>query len=283
MVGCASPVSVRHHYELSVVDIDDKQLEGVKIDYELQDLSTPVIRSSYTTLPDGTLTVSLNTMGHVTMNRALNSSTFIFKVSKQGYFPKNGRLTTTEIDNQRKPAKTEIVTLIKAGDYYDKDYLKILGKSDVLFLAKTLIFIWTVVDLNLTPESTLQIGSVKASKFKGNKYLQFTFIHNNVFNTLKLSKHDVGTILFTEAVRDTLIPLSENIGDSKMFYGYEFKVIGYMKNFAYEYETAKPIEYSFLIPANVINKYKNRDITGQQVLDASTILMENQRIELKLQ
>jgi len=60
-------------------------------------------------------------------------------------------------------------------------------------------------------------------------------------------------------------------------------VIGYTKDFTEEYSTAKPIEYRFMIPENVVRKYKNKDISGQQVLNASVILMDDERIELKLQ
>jgi len=38
-----------------------------------------------------------------------------------------------------------------------------------------------------------------------------------------------------------------------------------------------------MIPEKIVRQYKNKDISGQQVLDASVILMDGERIELKLQ
>ena len=78
-------------------------------------------------------------------------------------------------------------------------------------------------------------------------------------------------------------PLNEYVGSSDLFYGYDLTVIGYTKSFIEENATEKPIEYRFLIPAKVVTQYKNNDISGQQVLDTSVILMDDERIELKLQ
>lgn len=81
-------------------------------------------------------------------------------------------------------------------------------------------------------------------------------------------------------------PLNDHISNPKMFYGYDLKVIGYTKNFAdkySEYSAGTPIEYRFMIPEDIVRKYKNKDISGQVVLDSSIILMDDERIELKLQ
>jgi hypothetical protein len=38
-----------------------------------------------------------------------------------------------------------------------------------------------------------------------------------------------------------------------------------------------------MMPESVVRKYKNKDITGQDLLNQSIILMDADRIELKLQ
>jgi len=84
-------------------------------------------------------------------------------------------------------------------------------------------------------------------------------------------------------IRKVLSPLNEYLGSSNLFYGYDLTVVGHTKSFAEEYATAKSIEYRFMIPESVVRKYKNKDISGQKVLDESVILMDDERIELKLQ
>ncbi|MDP1816779.1 MAG: hypothetical protein Q8K92_20160, partial [Leadbetterella sp.] len=116
-----------------------------------------------------------------------------------------------------------------------------------------------------------------------NNYLQFKFANINVYNSLKLNKYDIGKTLFDDVIRKILSPFNEYIGNSNLFYGYDITVVGHTKSFAEEYATSKAVEYRFLMPEGVVRKYKNKDISGQQVLDQSVILMDDERIELKLQ
>ena len=37
--------------------------------------------------------------------------------------------------------------------------------------------------------------------------------------------------------------------------------------------------YKFVVPIEVVVRYKNNDVTGQQVLDESVILLDDERIE----
>ncbi|MEQ1838436.1 MAG: hypothetical protein ABL858_08930, partial [Candidatus Nitrotoga sp.] len=60
-------------------------------------------------------------------------------------------------------------------------------------------------------------------------------------------------------------------------------IYGHMKSFADKAAVSEKIEYRFLIPQEIVKKYKDKDISGQQLLDASVILMNDERIELKLQ
>ena len=66
-------------------------------------------------------------------------------------------------------------------------------------------------------------------------------------------------------------------------YGYDLIVNGYTKSFADENASNTEIEYRFYIPKDVVAKYKNKDISGQQLLDSSIILMDDERVDFKLQ
>ena len=105
----------------------------------------------------------------------------------------------------------------------------------------------------------------------------------NVFNSLKLDKYDIGKEVFDEVIRKILSPLNDYIGDSELFYGYDFAVTGYTKSFAEKFAVAEDIERRFMVPESIVSKYKDKDISGQQVLDSSILLMDDERGEFRLQ
>lgn len=291
MVGCApvqySPVekqkpTVQHQYELTVVDVDGNPLEGVRIDYELKDRKSVVKSTSYITTTDGKLSESLSATPDPQFTYStFYESEFDYKASKDGFYSKSGKLSKYETDSNYTPAKKETMTLIRPIDYLNKEFASTL--SDVKLKTRILSFIDLIILQGLVTESVLETHSVNLVPFKGNSYLQFKFTNVNVYNSLKLDKYDIGKRLFDEVIRKILSPLNEHIAESNVFYGYDLTVVGHTKSFADEYATAKPIEYRFMIPEKTVRKYKNKDISGQQVLDASVILMDDERIELKLQ
>ena len=155
--------------------------------------------------------------------------------------------------------------------------------SDAKLKSRILSFIDLIILQGRVTESLLEMHSINLAGFKGNSYLQFKFTNVNVYNSLKLDKYDIGKRLFDEVIRKVLTPLNEHIGNSKLFYGYDLTLVGNTKSFTEDYATPKQIEYRFLIPGKTVSLYKDKEITGQQVLDSSVILMDDERIELKLQ
>jgi len=276
--------TVPHQYELSVVDVDGNPLEGVKIEYTLKDRGNILESSSYTTSFDGLLTKRLD----ATMDPAYSylksyKSEFDFKVTKDGYYSKSGTMSSEygEKYSSSKPIEKNKIILIRPIDYFDKNFASTL--SDAKLKKRILDFIDLIILQGLVTESVLETQSVNLVPFKGNSYLQFKFTNVNVYNSLKLDKYAIGKRLFDEVVRKILTPLNEHVAESNLFYGYDLTVVGHTKSFAEEYASAKPIEYRFMIPEKIVRKYKDKDISGQQVLDASIILMDDERIELKLQ
>lgn len=293
IVGCA-PVqrstvqeqipTVQHQYELSVVDVDGNPLQGVKIEYTLKDRDNILESSSYETVSDGFLRKSLNATADPRYSYLKTyKSEFDFKATKDGYYPKSGTMSSNygEKYSYGKPVEINKIKLIRPIDYFNKQFASTL--SDVKLKSRILSFIDLIILQGLVTESVLETQSVNLVPFKGNDYLQFKFTNVNVYNSLKLDKYDIGKRLFDEVVRKVLTPLNEHVAESNLFYGYDLTIVGHTKSFAEEYATAKPIEYRFMIPEKTVRQYKNKDISGQQVLDASVILMDDERIDLKLQ
>jgi hypothetical protein len=132
-------------------------------------------------------------------------------------------------------------------------------------------------------DADVMLRGMGTSVFKSKKYFQMKINTTNTFNTLKLDKYAVAKRLFDDSIRKILNPLNENISNSKTFFGYDLIVFGHMKSFAEKDAISEKVEYRFLIPQEIVRRYKDKDISGQQLLDASVILMNDERIELKLQ
>lgn len=287
MVGCATvprqPPTVLHQYELSVVDVDGNPLEGVKIEYTMKDDKRVVKASSYTTTTDGLLREKLIVTSDPSYYILTTyKSVLEFKASKDGYYPKSGNMSSEYGQKYSlRPVEKDKIRLIRSIDYFNKEFASTL--SDVTLKTRILSFIDLIILQGLVTESVLETQSVNLVSFKGNSYLQFKFTNVNVYNSLKLDKYDIGKRLFDEVIRKVLSPLNEHVAVSNLFYGYDLTVVGHTKSFADKYAIGKPIEYRFMIPEKIVRQYKNKDISGQQVLDASVILMDDERIELKLQ
>lgn len=292
IVGCTPiqysrpALTVQHKYELSISDVDANPLNGVKIEYTLKDDDRVVKNSSYTTSFDGMLKDALNVTSDSTYQYLdINTyrSEFSYKASKDGYYPKSGTMSSTyqPSNSYSEPVQKDKITLIQPIDYFDKDFVSRI--TDAKLKIRILDFIDLIILQGLITESVLETHSINLISFKDNSYLQFKFTNANVYNSLKLDKYDIGKRLFDEVIRKVLTPLNEHIGDSKLFYGYDLTIVGYTKSFADKYATSKQIEYRFLIPGKIVSQYKNKEISGQQVLDSSVILMDDERIELKLQ
>lgn len=277
---------VLHQYELSVVDVDGHPLEGVKIEYTLKDYDRIVKSSSYTTASDGLLRESLN----VTANPMFSYSTIYkseieYKASKSDYYSISGKMSSTygpeNTFDKSKPVEKNKLTLIRPTDYFNKEFASTISDSNLK--TRVLSFIDLIILQDLVGESVLKPQSVNLVSFKDKNYLQFRFTNINVFNSLKFNNYDIGKRFFDDVIRKALSPINEYIGNSNLFYGYDLVVVGYVKRFVGKNATVKPIEYRFMIPESVVREYKNKDVSGQQVLNASIILMDDERIELKLQ
>lgn len=170
-------------------------------------------------------------------------------------------------------------TLSSPDDYFKKDFLN--SKNKKLY-NKINEFIDYLVIKSILSNCVLMKRSVGIDNFKAKKYITFSFESMNVYNSIKYNKYDIGKLIFDEVIRKVLEPLNNYLFDYSGSAGYDLIVKGYTKSFVNDSDV-KGIEYRFIIPKEIATKYKNKDISGQTVLDKSIILMDDERIELKLQ
>lgn len=281
---------ITHSYEITVLDLDGKPLEGANMQYTLKNQDTVIKDTVVVTPLSGKVTASVRATPyeyfkyHKESGMIFNTkSEMNYKVTKEGYYSQSGSaiLRYGEQSLNGNPVETKTVTLLKPTDYFRPTFLstvkgqatkvKILGFIDLLLLQ------------SLLTDSYLETQTIDLVNFKDKDYLAFVFNNINVYNSLKLNKYDIAKILFDEVIRKVLNPLNDYLGDSQGFFGYDLTIWGHTKSFANEDASKQKIIYRFLIPNEIVKKYKLKDISGQQVLDASIILMDDERIELKLQ
>jgi hypothetical protein len=268
-----------HNFSLQIVDASGEPLDGTIVSYKILNRDNLGKEDTIKVSPDGLFSVSFEATAdpkyrHVRSYR----STFEYTVSKEGYYSKSGNLSSFKEGYDSQDAK---IVLIKPMDYLNPSFASSEPGRNVK--EKILAFITAIRLKSLLHDADLKVYSINLSPFKDKMYLQFGFNTFNPYNSLKMNKYDIGNSLFDEVVRKVLSPMNENISDPKAFYGYDLSVTGYTKNSDDKYASGTAIEYRYIMPESLVRKYNDRIISGQKLLDGSVILMNDERIELKLQ
>lgn len=213
-------------------------------------------------------------------------SSILYEIKKEGYFGKSGKISNDFSDissgdiDPVTPVKIHIATIYNANDYMAPEFG---SKPEDRELRQKAIRFFNVIRLqSILNKADLPLEAFNSSSFKGKRYFQLNLNSTTEYNSLKFNKYDIGKQIFDESLRKILSPLNEHISSPKMFFGYDIIINGHSKNFGKESAVPETIKYRFLMPQSAVKSYKDQDIAGQQLLDASIILMNDERIELKL-
>ncbi|MBU4264442.1 MAG: hypothetical protein KKC76_21555 [Proteobacteria bacterium] len=125
--------------------------------------------------------------------------------------------------------------------------------------------------------------SIQENTFKDNKYLRIKFVDGNTYNLIKLNKYQIGARLFDETIRKIVgnEVLPEIIRND--LYGYNIEIVSSAANFLNKADTFEGLRYSFFIPKKQATEYAQKDIAGQDLIDSSTVLLNDERVKIKLQ
>lgn len=207
-----------------------------------------------------------------------------YSVSKVTFYSNSGTLSSSfgsKHSYTKEQTKKGAVTIYQAVDYLSEAFAA--SSTDRDLRDQALKFMSLIRLQSLIVDADVMLRGMGTSSFKSKKYFQMKINTTTTFNSLKLDKYAIAKRLFDDSIRKILNPLNENISNPKSFYGYDLTIYGYTKSFAEKDASPEKIEYRFLIPQETVRRYKDKDISGQQVLDSSVILMNDERIELKLQ
>lgn len=292
LAGCASPgpsyevpLSVPHGYKVQVKDSAGKPLSGVQISGDFSGLYNPNKQTlTCTTDEAGTCPEFVyQTMRDATSYFPGYQSDAVLVARKDGYFQdasSNSSRYGSKYSSD-KPTQDVNFTLYKAVDYLQEGFAK--ASSDKDLRERMLHAIGPVRSQSFLSDAKLMLNSVGTEEFKGKRYLRVKINSTSVYNTLKMNNYAIGTTLFDGIVRKVVDPLNNAVSSSKSVYGYDVVVVGHSKNFLEKYAIDDDLEYRFLMPESAARRYKNKDISGQELLNSSVVLLNDERIDLKLQ
>lgn len=273
-----------HTYNISVVDAKGSPIRDATVVAELTGNSTPNRTLNCSTDENGKCpSIEYRVYRDATYSYVVSySSKAKISVTKDGYYKQTSSASSNAGSAVGNYSNSDAkITLLKPTDFINQNLDS--GKSSQEVKSSVLKFLDAIRLQSLLVDTSVMLGGIGNSEFKGKNYLQVKLDSSNVYNSLKLSKYDLGKTLFDDSVRKILNPLNESIILPKNYYGYDVIINGKIKSFADQYASAKSVEYRFLMPAQMVRKYKDKEISGQALLDSSIQLMDDERIELKLQ
>ena len=287
MTGCAPqptpiPPSVEtnlHTYNVIVKDMDGNPIENVEVEYTSKDQTFLQDTGVEYTGTDGTVSIEVKATPDSKHRYPRSYNTvFEYTAKKEGYYSVRGimrsRASTWAFEK-------DYVTLIKATDYFDQDFIS--SAEGIELKAKILPIVDLIESQGHSSKALLQKRSIKLLEFKAKRYLSIGFDTLSVYHSLQLNRYDIGKRLFDQIVRKILGPLNQHISDKRAFYGYNIVIRGHTKSLAGKYAPIEDIMYSFFMPIDAVREYKNKDISGQALLDRSIILIDDERVEFSLQ
>lgn len=282
----AAPANAKvlHSYSVSVTDAKNQPMPNTKVLIELQSKGAQGETVNCDTDASGKcpgITYMVGSDPGFTYIKSYTSTARV-TVDKDGYY-KQTAVGTSDVGSTGGSNKgsTVNVKLIKPDDYFNASLQS--GKSNQEVKESVKKFLDQIRLQSLLVETSVALEGIGAVDFKGKAYLQLKLESGNVYNSLKVNKYDMGKTIFDDSVRKILTPLNDLVVLPKSYTGFDILVIGQTKSFAEKYALPKKVEYRFIMPAAAVKKYKDKEISGQGLLDSSIILMDDERIDLKLQ
>ena len=281
-----NPGIASHNYTVTAVDTLGKPAKGANVEWKTKANKS---EQTYTATTDdngiSTITLTVEPVKSTSISWADYQSEATYSVKKEGYFTTSGRLSENSYyssSGAREPSpKSAKALMVRPIDYLSSNFAQ--EKQFAQLRGKVLDFLALIRLESILNEADLKIGGVKLQDFKGKRYLTLELSSDNVFNSLKLDRYAIGKKVFDETVRKTLNPLNDKISDQKLFYGYNVIVNTRIKSFSEEYATGNALRYEFMMPQASVRSYKDKNISGQKLIDDSIVLLNDERIDLKFQ
>ena len=127
------------------------------------------------------------------------------------------------------------------------------------------------------------IPEIDFRTFKEKLYLEVKINYLVTYNTLKVSMYDAASMTFDEVVAKLARKLSTDFKKQDEIAGFIFNVTYTNKDFLEKYDMPRNVTNEFILPKDACRKYTALDITNQDLINQSIILVDGERISLNLQ
>jgi len=274
------PTPLIHKFNIIVTDRKMNPVEGaiVKLESDLNNLEK--IESYIQTDVHGRASKIFNyNNSDYFCNDELRSeaaTSITYSVLKDGFYQKS---SDTKIYMYKE--NNEKVVLTQPSDFFEDEFLSL--KKYKKLIGSTYNLLNSLLLESYLRDCVLNYNSISLESFKRKNYLRLQFTDVNTYNSIKLTNYDIAKRIFDEVVRKLLNPLNDNLSKSQDVDGYCVVIKTKSKNIIDEKAISKDLVYKFYLLKTEVTNYKNKDITGQQLIDKSIILLNDERIDLKFQ
>ena len=127
------------------------------------------------------------------------------------------------------------------------------------------------------------IPEIDFRNFKEKSYVEVKINYLVTYNTLKVSMYDAASMTFDEIVKKLAKKLSTDFKNQDEIAGFIFNVTYTNKDFSEKYDLPRYVTNEFILPKDACSRYAALDITNQDLIDQSIVLVDGERISLNLQ
>lgn len=127
------------------------------------------------------------------------------------------------------------------------------------------------------------IPEIDFRTFKNKEYVEVKANYLVTYNTLKVSMYDAASMTFDEIVKKLAIKIMTDFKKQDAIAGFIFKVTYTNKDFSEKNDWPRNVTNEFILPKEACGQYAALDITNQDLIDHSIVLVDGERIALRLQ
>ena len=127
------------------------------------------------------------------------------------------------------------------------------------------------------------IPEIDFRTFKNMNYVEIRVNYLVTYNTLKVSMYDAASMTFDEIVKKLATKITTDFKKQDDIAGFIFKVTYTNKDFSEKYDVPRYVTNEFILPKEACRQYSALDITNQDLINQSIVLVDGERISLNLQ
>lgn len=131
--------------------------------------------------------------------------------------------------------------------------------------------------------NNLILNQLCSDSFKGHRYLKISLNSELAYNANKLFDYDVAKVLFIMPVLEYARAAFQILNVERQSFGLEVSIDTSLRDFTRDDDIGRKIIITFFMPHDSISNFIDKNITRQELVDQSTVFINNDRVSLKFQ